>query len=377
VNLLVLYQARDAAREQPGYFDGFQRLAAEGVLKAHAALAYQAIAREQGWPALWRAAETTARDIDADAVFLHFFHDGDMPDPSAGIRRLKALPSKPLVFASLGDGFGRAAKTVPRSFRVASALSDVTFLSGMGYLARQLVRSGSSNLALMPLGCCQVRFSSPGPVLPERPEFDVAFIGNCIRSANPFSLFYWASGKRTRFVAALEKRYGSRFGLFGNGWRGRKSWQGPIPYDAQHQAYRRSALALGGIPHTTHDYYTSDRVFIAVASGVPLVDYWILGVDRILEPRRDWWLARNLEEAFRVCDQLLETSSAARAELGAAARQRILAGHTQYHRCAEMMEIVHSLREARNQGRQAAEPALRFLRPASGFAPPAILAWRG
>lgn len=377
MKLLVLYQARDAAREQPGYFDGFQRLVREGVLEKHFALPYQAISGEQGWPTLWREAEAEARKIAADAVFLQFFHDYSIPDPSAGIRRLQALPSKPLIFASLGDPFGRSTKTVPKSFRIASALSDVTFLTGMGYLARQLVKSGSRNLVLMPNGCCQVRFSAPAPDSPEPGEFDLVFIGNRIRSANPFSHFYWASRNRAKFVDGFERRYGRRFGLFGNGWQGRTSWQGSIPYEAQHQAYRRSALAIGGAPHANHDYYTSDRVFIAIASGTPLVDSWIPGVDRILEPGRDWWLAGDLREMFRTCDRLLEMPRGERVALGAAARQRVLASHTQYHRCAEMVDVVCAVRKARNRGVTAAEPVLRFLRPISAAAPPAVLAWRG
>ena len=71
---------------------------------------------------------------------------------------------------------------------------------------------------------------------------------------------------------------------------------GPVPYASQHRAYRSAAVALGGMPNGYHDYYTSDRVFIAVASGVPLVNHWVNGVDRILEPNRDWWLAHDQEE---------------------------------------------------------------------------------
>jgi hypothetical protein len=377
MKLLVLYQGRDAATEQPGYFNGFERLVAEGAIEKHAGLAYYGIANEQGWPALWEAAETKAREIDADSVFLQFFHGSAIPDPAAGIARLRALPSKPLIFTSLGDGYGRFAKKAPASFRTASALADITFASGLGYVARHLEKGGSRNIVLMPHGCCQVRFSAPPPALPEQPEFDAVFIGSYVRSYSPLGPYYWASRTRARFADACEKRYGSRFGLFGAGWEGRKSWQGPIPFDGQLSAYHRSALALGGIPHTTHDYYTSDRVFIAPASGVPLVDYWVPGVERILEPGRDWWLGHNLREMFQVCDRLLELSSAQRRALGAAARQQILAHHTQYHRCAQMLEIARALRDARNQGRQADEPTLPFLRPASASTPPAVVAWRG
>jgi hypothetical protein len=249
----------------------------------------------------------------------------------------------------------------------------------MGYVARQLIASGSKNLVLMPNGCCQARFSSPSPCFLNRPEFEVGFVGSRIWSRNPLSHFYWVSRKRVEFVEAATKRYGRRFGLFGKGWEGNPAWQGPIPYAAQHEAYRRCAIALGGMPNAYHDYYTSDRVFIALTSGVPLVDHWVRGVDRILEPGRDWWLAQDQKEMFILCDRLLEAPSNDRVRLGREARERVLAHHTQYHRCKEMIEIVRSLREARLSGRRTAAPELTFLSNscAAGPAPDSIVGWEG
>jgi hypothetical protein len=378
MKLLVLYQANDAAADHPGFYEGFERLVVEGVLSAHAAIPFYGIAEERGWSGLWAEAERTARSMQADAVFLQFFH-GAMPDPTEGIQRLKNLPSRPALFTSLGDPYGRWTKRVPESFRVASALADVSFLTGMGYIARQLSSWGSRNLVLMPNGCCQVRFSSLLHSQADAPEFDVVFVGSRIRSRNPLSHFYWVARKREEFVKTFTKRYGHRFGLFGNGWDGNPAWQGPIPYAAQHEAYRRSAVALGGMPNAYHDYYTSDRPFIAIASGVPLVDYWVPGVDRILEPGRDWWLARSQTEMFSLCDQLLEMPSSDRVRLGEAAREQVLAHHTTYHRCKEMIEIVKSVQHEHLAGRRAAQPNLGFLSGASveGPTPDAIVAWDG
>jgi hypothetical protein len=128
---LVLYQARDAAAGHPGYYEGFERLVAEGVLSAHAAIPFYGVAEERGWNGLWAEAERTARSMQADAIFLQFFH-GAMPNPAEGILSLKKLPSSPTLFTSLGDPYGRWTKRVPESFRVASALADVSFLTGMG-----------------------------------------------------------------------------------------------------------------------------------------------------------------------------------------------------------------------------------------------------
>jgi hypothetical protein len=376
MRLLVLYQARDATADQPGYYDGFERLTAEGQLQAHAAIPYRVVAEERGWQALWDDAESAARD--ADAVLLQFFHS-PMPDPGERILRIRNLPNHPLIFASLGDPYGRWSHRVPRSFRVASRLAEASFLSGMGYVARQLLRSGGRNLVLMPLGCCQVRFSSAPAEPASNPEFDACFVGSRISCRNPFSHFYPVSRRRAEFVAAFTKRYGRRFGLFGHGWEGNPAWQGAVPYLSQLDVYRRSAVVLGGMPNALHDYYASDRPFIAIASGVPLLDYWVRGVDRILEPAHDWWLARDLKQMLGLCDRLLEMPSGERLRIGAAARERVLAHHTQYHRCEAMVEIMKSLLRARREGRLAPPPELNFLGRSheSESVSEAIAGWRG
>ena len=363
MRLLVLYQAQDAARDQPGYYDGFERLVAEGELEAHCALSYYGIAEERGWPTLWDQAYAAARKIEADAVFLQFFH-GAIPDPRPTIARLKRLSSKPIVFTSLGDPFGRWTKRIPRSYRLASKVADVNFLTGMGYLAKQLARQGTSNLVFMPNGCCQIRFSTALDQTKYSTEFDVAFVGSKISSRNPLSHFFWTARTRQNFVALLTKRYGRRFGLFGHGWEGNPSWQGAIPYDRQHTAQRRSAVVLGGMPNGYHDYYTSDRVLIAIASGIPFVDYCVSGVDLLFEPNKDWWLATDIPRMIKCCDHLLSLSQKERLELGSRAREKILTNHTQYHRCRDMLRIVRDLRAARLRRTTAEQPRLSFLRQA-------------
>ena len=378
MKLLVLYQARNSALDQPGYYDGFERLVREGLLDAHAAIPVFGVAEESGWNGLWAEAERTARHMQADAIFLQFFHAA-MPDPTEGIRRLKNLPNSPTLFTSLGDGFGRWFRRIPRSFLAASASAEASFLTGMGCQAQQLIRAGSKNLVLMPNGCCQVRFSSQERPQSERPEFDVCFVGNCLRPRNLVGHEYWGARKRGDLVQKFTRRYGRRFGLFGNGWNGNPSWQGPVAYADQHEAYRMSAVVWGGMPGVYHDYYTSDRVFIAVASGVPFVDYWVRGVERILKPGRDWWLARRPAEMFSWCDHLLDMPSSDRIRLGEEAREQVLRKHTQYHRCKEMIEIARSIRIARLSGRRAVQPTLSFLSSSSATstARDAIVRWEG
>jgi hypothetical protein len=384
VRLLVLYRARDVARDQPGYSNGFERLVAEGVLQAHRAIPFHGRVEESGWPVLWEEAYTAAREIQADAVFLQFFHGPSWivgPNPSVGIERIKALTSAPTVFTSVGDGFGPVGRPVPSSYVAASRLADVNFLTGMGDLARHLERQGARNLVLMPNGCCQVRFSTKLDHGTYAPDFDVVFIGNSATyTKNPLSGFFWSSRSRRKFVAQVTRRYGRKFGLFGWGWTGNPSWQGYIHYDRQHSACHRGAIVLGGIPGAYHDYYTSDRVFTAVASGIPFVDYAVAGVELLLRPGRDWWLATDTKGMIRWCDHLLSLSQEERMRLGADAREHVLRFHTQYQRCREMVEIVREVRAARLRGVRTAEPRLGFLRAAdnpSSPQPRAVVAWQG
>lgn len=146
--LLVLFQG-ETLEGHPGYHAGFQRRQAEGALADYRALPYYGVARERGWPALWDEAERQVCAADATAVFLQFFH-GPIPDSTRGIASLRACPSRPTSFTSMGDPFGTWLKPVPASFRIASRWADVSFLTSMGRLAQELTRAVSKNLVLTP-----------------------------------------------------------------------------------------------------------------------------------------------------------------------------------------------------------------------------------
>lgn len=379
MKLLVLYQGRVAERDQPGYHEGFCRLVSEGILEAHAAIPFVGVAEEQGWAGVWQEAYNVVQAGGVDAVFLQFFH-ARMPDPTPAIERLLALPSKPTVFTSLGDPYGRWTNRVPGEFRAASRLSEVTFLTGMGYLAEQLVGGGTKNAVLMPHGCCQVRFTGALQRDLYKPEFDVAFIGSRMTAPNPFGHFVRAGRRRDQFVRAMTKRYGRRFGLFGGGWDGNPSWQGRVPYVEQQDAMRRAKVVMGGLPNAYYDYYTSDREFIALASGVPFVDYRERGLSQLFRDGSEWWLSGDIDGMMARADGLLALPERERVEKAAETRERVLREHTQYHRCREMIRIVKEVRRARLTGQRARAPKLSFLLDASPLlepAPPAILGWEG
>lgn len=379
IRLLVLFQG-NTLNDHPGYHDGFQKLQDEFILDAYCTIPYYGFTKEHGWEELWVEAERIIRLNCINAVFLHFFHDQNIPDPTKGIKRILACPSNPTIFTSLGDPYNILLNPVPDSYKQSSILSDINFMTSMGRLANGLARQGTKNLIFMPHGVCQKRFSSSLDKENYNPDFDVVFVGSRILSRYIIGSSSWYGFWRDKLVNLMTKRFGSRFALFGLNWAGNPSWRGPVPYDSQNETVRRSRVQIGGYPNSTNDYYTSDREFIALASGIPFVDYFVPGVECMFKDGKDWWLGKNFGEMLKHIENLLNISDNKRLEIGDRVRNEILAHHTQYHRCQQMIEIVSNYRDQKLAGNKADLPVLPYLRyklsKDSGCCP-AIINWQG
>jgi spore maturation protein CgeB len=83
----------------------------------------------------------------------------------------------------------------------------------------------------------------------------------------------------------------------------------------------------------------SVRLFEAAACGVPVIsDSWP-GLDQLLEPGREILLPNTTEEVLAILD-----GGSDPARIGAAARRRILDGHTNAHRAEELERILAEVR---------------------------------
>jgi len=362
MRLLFLIQGK-SVEDHPGYHDGCLRLLAEGSLSAYEPFCYYGEAEKAGgWKPCWESLIRKAEAFAPDLIFLEFFH-GPIRDTQFLMHKLRELPSRPTIASSCGDPFvpGLSFHNFPKSLQDSTGLADLSFFTQMGAGASAAAKWGARNIVFWPHGSCQVRFNSHLNVDNWAPEFDLVFIGSNTIGRNPLSSHNMAAKKRGNIVAALARRYGTRFGLFGNGWSGLKSWQGPIPYLAQVSTMRRGRLVFGGYPHTLADYYLSDRPFIAMGSGIPFLDYCVPKVDRIFRPEEHWYLYRDERDLFAQCDRLLgedQTDLMARAKTAA---DLVHEKHTQYHRMKFAAQVMRDLREARQAGRKCPVPHIGFL----------------
>lgn len=350
---VVLLLQGTAASDHPGIVDGYEQLRGNGTIRELGVFpVFGPHGVDQG-ESFWRSVLSHAYDTSASLVVFQYYHSDRLPDPRPWIRRLRELPSGPIVLLTLGDAFmngyfGRP--NVPKSFLAAASAADLVALTSLGALADYIDRFTDAPLVLSPNAVCQVRFGSHHETpSTSQAEFDLVFVGSRNRSRNPLRSYHWLAQRRERLVEALSRRFSKRFAVFGHGWDDLPNALGPVPFAEQVAAVRRGRVVVGGIPFSHARYYTSNRPFIQATSAVPIVDVQVSGVETLPQDGRHWLLAPESELMARI-DQALEMFDAERATLGTEAAQYVLERHTQAHRVATLVENVRRVRGAREGG---------------------------
>ena len=377
MRFLFLIQGK-AVEDHPGYHDACLRLLGENVLSAYMPFCYFGEpAQRMHWRERWEALLHDARQFSPDVVLCQFFH-GPIEETRFLMDGLRALPSRPAIGSSCGDPFvsGLSFHNFPKPLRESTRLADLSFFTQMGAGANAAGKWGAKNIVLWPNGLCQVRFSSRLDLSAWKPDFDLVFVGSHNAGRNPLSSVTRAARNRFKLVSLLSRRYGRRFGLFGRNWQGNSSWQGPVAYSDQVVTARRGRIVFGGYPHCTADYYTSDRFFMAVSSGVPLVDYRVPKVDRLLADGSAWYSYCSEVELIRICDLLLNMDKQDLMEQSDTAAALVHERHTQYHRMKFAIQTMGMLRAARLAGKRCEVPKIDFLLPGASQSG-AIENWHG
>ncbi|MCK6530078.1 glycosyltransferase [Myxococcota bacterium] len=167
-------------------------------------------------------------------------------------------------------------------------------------------------------------------------EGDLGFLGNRLpdREARVEEFFL-------RPAASLP---GRRFVLGGAGWDDRPvpegvRWVGHV-YTADHNAFNCSPRAVLNVSRDSmarYGYSPATRVFEAAGAGACIItDHWE-GVEAFLEPGSEVLVARHGDE---VAEHLRALTPGRAAEVGLAARRRVLAAHTYDRRAARVEEAL-------------------------------------
>ena len=350
-----------------GFHDAFKTLMLEGQLSDYKTFPWRGYVNDFGWVAFFKKAIELTIQFKPDIVYFQFFHQKDCPDVSGFFGAIRSVSSRPIIVISAGDTFSGSnyiERRYPSGFISAARNADLTFLSEMGKAADYLADRGVCNIALLPLGVCQVRFLPKSINLNSyKPDYDVVFIGGGGRwyRNHLLNLSFYSGLKRDLMVRALQKRYGRRFGLFGHGWNGKSSWQGPISFANQIEVCRQSFVVFGGCPGSYNDYYASDRPFIQGVSGIPLVDWYVPRTDKILRDQEHWYLVNDKKSMLKQIDLLIESDVQENLKKAERAAEYIIKKLSHLALMRFFLKTVSDVRIARQNGRVAELPAFGFL----------------
>jgi hypothetical protein len=364
MRLLFVVQGQ-SEQDQIGYTSAARQLLAEGSIdNLSFFFPFREYSKSNSWKDVWTSLVEEAKSTHPTCIFFQFFtYNADHIDTLIG--GLKSVPSKPLIMTSYGDAFSGSFLAPHPSFSYLELArsADINFVKAFGNCAKYLQGKGVSKLVFCPDGFCQNRFSPPLLANRYNPSFDLSFVGSRNISSNPLSTFFYSGRNRQCLVGLLQKEFGSRFGLFGRGWEGYKSWQGPIAYGNQLNAIRNSRISFGGYPGSRDLLYHSDRVFVALISGVPFIDWDVPGLSWMLQVGEDWYPVSTSSQLINQIKFLLSQDQKVLQEKAHLAAMRAASRHSQYHRMRFMVRTASLRWAARDTRKTPPLPPFDFFLP--------------
>ena len=328
--------------DHPGWNDALVKLKQEGYIKDFTNIPYLGYAKKHGWDAFYNKVIELSKNEGFDVVYFHYFHKKGKPSPKDCINSLKKLPNAPIVITSAGDPFSDnwMLPDYPMDFKEASILADITFSTQMGKAADKMNKWGAKNIVYTPNSMCQVRFEAHQINYEQHNfDFDVVFVGSNNSARNPFSRNLIAASKRKKLVMALYEKFGNRLGLFGNGWD-LPCAQGFAPFNKQQETFQKGRIIVGGNPYSYSDYYSSNRIFFEISSGIPTVELRVPRLDKVLRNEDHCYFENSIEEIINRCEQLLKEDPKTLYSKAAKAAKYIEEKHTQYHRIKFKIDTV-------------------------------------
>ncbi|MCK8114077.1 glycosyltransferase family protein [Anaerosoma tenue] len=246
-----------------------------------------------------------------------FFHSGSCLFTSREVDHLREACPDALWIYREGDPFTRWTAPYPRRALPVATRCEAAYIFSGGYLAQTLRRAGVPFVTYTPSWVNPERF--PFVWSPDGPHvYDVVFVGNNTKAhLRPFP----GARERAKLVNALQRRFGDTLAIYGKGWTG-QGVKGTCSLDEIPLLYRQSRVAVG-IDHSVGPYQFSNRLPIALSSGIPLAHNSFEGAREILAGLSPRQFFTDTRQALSVVERLVDAPSS---ELGTiSSRQRKLA----------------------------------------------------
>lgn len=267
--------------------------------------------------------QALVEDARPDAVL--FTKIGDFPVDDTWLTALHRAPSKPLIVYYDGDVYGRLFKRPSAETRAMCRHADLVLLCAMGQNARLFEAAGARRIGYLPHNASEAQFGAPWTPTRERAH-DVIVIGNRIRGRLAVQeRIPWARMpgvyEREQLVRQLGAAFGARFAVYGTGWDGFAGARGPVAFDRQHDVLHDSWLSVGYDHFPDEPRYFSDRLPIALMSGVAHAVHYHPGYEAMFEHGRDLLWARSIDALVEAARDALAQGPPYLDALGARGRE--------------------------------------------------------
>lgn len=258
-----------------------------------------------------------------DAVL--FTKIGYFPVDDRWLEALRRTRSKPLLVYYDGDIYGRVFKRLTAETRTMCRHADLVLLCGLGANAQRFEAAGARHIGYLPHNVSLAQFGGAWTPTATR-TFDVVVIGNRIRGRVALQeRIPWArmpgAFEREQVVKRLGEVFGARFAIYGTGWDGFVGNRGPIAFARQHEVLRDSWISVGYDHFPGTPLYFSDRLPIALLSGVAHAVHYHPGYETWFQNGRELLWACTSDELVELAREALGRGRAYLDALGARGRQ--------------------------------------------------------
>jgi glycosyltransferase involved in cell wall biosynthesis len=308
--------------DQVGPRMAFESLFEAGIFSAYEAYSY--LVRQQKLGSNLEARREfieAARAFSPDIIFIQHI-TREYPIDHDFVSALKALPSKPKIVAHEGDPYNWARKRLHKEQRLLFPAADMTILVGLGSLRRLIASTGAQNIRLFTHSYDSRRFGTEWTPSVHR-KYDAVMIANLSYYKRIPGLYLPGGRKRRAIAECIYKVLGDRAAVFGQGdvLEGRPYAKGPVDFNRQGEVIRDAWMSFNWHHFDEIAMYSSDRLQISLACGVPHITNWQDGYENIFEGIPGLFIAKSPEDAADIALYLMSKTVDQRNELGARAAE--------------------------------------------------------
>ena len=307
----------NAEGDQVGPRMAFEKLYKEGVFSAYSAYSYLVRGKQAtGHQVALNEFIENASAFAPDVIFIQHPSNGYPMDKSF-LQQLKDIQSKPKLVLYEEDPYGHFVKRMDSTLKAVFAETDMCFISGTGYYAEMARVAGAKKIRHANHSYDSQRFGTHW-VPPLARSYDAVMIANlpCIKRI-PW-LFMPGGRSRKKTARLLHGQLGERFALYGagQGWKGEPYCKGKIAFDQQGEAIRDAWMSVNWGQFDEIPMYSSDRLPISLACGVPHITNYQPGYEYIFDRVPGLFAVKSPQEALDVALYILSLTVERRNELG-------------------------------------------------------------